>query len=388
MRTFTQLCGTTATNSNVLYPSSFTTLSNNNSAANVALAGVLVNDRHRYSLQKWFDNEQTVTFATVGSMSLTTTASISAGAKSATLTVAWNYYSGQQLVTFSDGEQQNVTFTNGSTAISWSVGLQNNVTSSIKSLGFQNYNIPANISKTKNVTVNVGQLKYQPIFVQSIQEWDWLNFLPYNADIPNNVYIYGNTIRIYPIPSTTGNIITINFKSRVPDMTYQDYTTGTLASAGMTVGSLTVTGTATSWSTNYPLNTNLQFLNLYIMANVATGGDGMWYPILQFNSDTSLTLALPVINAPSITTSTTYTIGQMPFLHEDFHDMLVHGGLKIYFSSIVPDADRKAEFSELEKERIEMLSDYAGTKQVNVDLGGDIIQSNPNLFPYAQNSNQ
>lgn len=387
MRTFTQLTGTTATNSNILYPTSFTTLSNNNSAAAVAIAGQLCNDRHRYLLQKYFDNEQTVTFSTVGSMNLTVTAPITAGSKSATLTAAWTQITCYQYVNFSDGEQQIVNFTNGSTAITWAVGLNNTVTTAISSLGVQDYNIPANISKTKNLTVNVGQLKYQPIFVESIQDWDWLNFLPYNSDIPNNVYIYNGTLRLYPIPSTTGNIITVHYKSRVADMTYADYQVGTLANAGMTVGSTAVTGTGTSW-TVYPQNVNLRFQNLYIRADTATGGDGMWYPILQFNSATSLTLALPVVNAPNITTSTTYTIGQMPFLQEDFHDTIVHGGLRIYFSSIVPDADRAGEYKELEKERLELLSDYAGSKQVNVDLGGDIIQSNPNLFPYAQNSNQ
>ena len=323
----------------------------------------------------------TVTFATIGSMNLTTTASISAGATSATLSSAWTYVTGSQLVNFSDGEQQNVLFTNGSTAISWQVGLNNNVTSAIKTLGFQNYNIPANISKTKNVTVNIGQLKYQPIFVESIQDWDWLNFLPYNSDIPNNVYIYNGQIKIYPIPSTTGNIITINFKERVPDMTFADYSVGTLAT--MTAGSTSVTGTSTVW-TAFPQNTNLTFFNLYLRADPATGGDGYWYPILQFNSATSLTLALPCVQAPAVNSSTTYTIGQLPLLQEDFHDLLVYGALKVYFGTIVPDQTRFEQFGALEKERLELLATYAGTKQVNVDLGGSIIQNNPNLFPYAQ----
>jgi len=385
MRTYLQLTGNALATSPTLYPTSFTTLANNNSAQAVATGQFLINDQHRQLLEKWFDNERTITFSTIGSMSLTTTGPISSGSTSATLSSAWTYITCTQLVNFSDGEQQNVTFTTGSTAITWTVGLNNTVTSAISTLGVQNYNIPANISKTKNVTVNVGQLKYQPIFIESIQDWDWLNFLPYNSDIPNNVYIYNGTIRLYPIPSTTGNIITVNFKERVGDMTYQDYTVGTLAT--MVAGSTTVTGTSTLW-TAFPQNTNIQFQNLYIRADVSTGGDGMWYPIVQFNSATSLTLALPVVNAPSITSSTTYTIAQLPLLQEDFHDMLVYGALKVYFSTIVPDNSRFEQFSTLYKERLELLEDYAGTKQVNVDLGGEINQVNPNLFPFAQNSNQ
>ena len=381
MRTYTSLTGTTATNSNVLYPASFTTLASNNSASAVAIAGGLISDRHRYAIQKYFDNERTVTFATIGSMNLTTTAGISAGATSATLSTAWTYVTCTQLVNFSDGEQQNVLFTNGSTAITWQVGLNNTVTSALKTCGVQNYNIPANISKTKNVTVNVGQLKYQPIFIESIQDWDYLNFLPYNSDIPNNVYIYNGTIRIYPIPSTTGNIITINFKERVPDFSFQDYSVGTLAT--MTAGSTSVTGTSTLW-TAYPQNTNLTFFNLYLRADPATGGDGYWYPILQFNSATSLTLALPCVQAPAVTSATTYTIGQLPLLQEDFQDLLVYQALATYFTSIVPDQARADGFNKLAEERLALMEDYLGSKQVNVDLGGTPMAINPNLYPYAQ----
>lgn len=385
MRTYTQLLGTSATTSPTTFGGAFTTLANNNSAQALATGQYLINNMHRYLLQKYFDNERTITFATVGSMNLTATAGISAGATSATLTASWTFVTCTQLVNFSDGEQQNVTFTNGSTAITWQVGLNNTVTNSIKTVGVQNYNIPANISKTKNVTVNIGQLKYQPIFIESIQDWDNMNFLPYTADIPNYVYIYNGTIRIFPIPSTTGNIVTINFKDRVIDMTFADYSAGTLANAGMVVGSTTVTGTSTLWSGTYPIGTNIQFLNLYFRADPATGGDGYWYPILQFNSATSLTLALPVVTAPSITTATTYTIGQMPLLQEDFHDLIVYLSLKEYFSTVVQNTDKYKQYDALCKDKLLMMEDYLGTKQVNVDLGGPLEQINPNFFLYAQN---
>ncbi len=89
------------------------------------------------------------------------------------------------------------------------------------------------------------------------------------------------------------------------------------------------------------------------------------------------------MNAPNITALTTYTIGQLPILQEDFHDMLVYGGLKTYFSSIVEDTNKYKQYDALYKERLLLLEDYAGTKQVNVDLGLEPNQVNPNLFLYA-----
>lgn len=386
MKTFTQLVGSTATTSAVSYPSSFTTLSQNNSSANVALGGQLVNDQHRYTIQKYFDNERTVTTSTVGGMSLTLTGSLAINAVSATLTVAWAYPTCSQLVNFSGGEQRTVFFVKSSTAITWADGLTATATTAIATVGVQDYTIPANISKIINDKINVGQLSYQPTPIMSRAEWDIINFLPYTSDIPNYYFIYNGKLSIFPIPSTTGNIITFNFKSRVPDLNFADYSTGTLAASGMVAGSITVTGLATSWSATggYPTGIDISFYNLFIRANPPYG-DGIWYPIRTFNSDTSITLASPVINAPNITTATTYTIGQLPLLSEDFHDMLVYGALMIYFSTIVKDKIKYDEFEREYNKRLEMLEAYAGTKSINVDLGLEPNPVNPNLFLYASN---
>lgn len=363
----------------------YTTLSNNNSTSNQSLGGQLINDQHRYLIEKYFDNERTVTLSTIGAMNLTVTVPLIAGAVSATLTGSWGYQTCEQLVNFSDGEQRNVLFTAGSTAIAWTVALNDAATVDISTVGVQNYNIPANVSKIKNNTINVGQLKYQPIPIQTIQEWDLVNFLPYTSDIPNYFFIYNGTLRIFPIPSTTGNVITFNYKTRVADLSFSDYSTGTLDALGMVAGSTSVTGLATSWLTTglYPANTNINYYNLNITAN-PPHGDGIWYPISRFNSNTSLTLSLPVVNAPGISNTTTYIIGQLPLLQEDFHDMLVFGALKIYFSSIVRDESKFKEYDALYEDREEMLKDYAGTKSAsNVDLGDSPQAVNPNLFYFA-----
>lgn len=380
MKTFTQLVGTIDSTSPSTYGGSFTTLANNNSAQAVATGKALVNDQHRYLIQKYFDNERTVTFSTIGGENLTLTVRPSAGAVSATLTSVWPRITCTQLVNFSDGEQQNVTFTNGSATITWLVPLNNSPTTAISTVGVQNYNIPANVSKIKNNTINVGQLKYQPTPIESIQDWDMVNFLPYTSDIPNYFFIYNGTLRIFPIPSTTGNVITFNYKTRVADMTYSDYSTGHIQT--MTPGSTTVIGSGTTW-TAFPPGVDIQYQNLYLRADTETGGDGIWYPILKINSVSSLTLALPVIDAPNINT-TTYTIGQLPLLQEDFQDMIVYGALKIYFSTIVENESKFKEYDTLYKERLSMLEEYAGTKQVNVDLGSAPESTNPNLFIYAQ----
>lgn len=356
----------------------FTNLSNNTTTANDSLGGQLISDQHRYLIQKYFDNERAYTTVTIGAEDLTTTGAMIAGATSATLTAAWTSISCSQLVVFSNSDQRTVFFTQGSTAISWQVGLSDSATTALATIGVQAYPIPANVSKVKNDTITIGQLVYTPAPVQSIQEWTMLNALPYTSDIPNYFFIYNNTVQFWPIPSSSGNIITFNYKARVADMTFADFSTGTLSS--IAVGDNTITGVGTTWNSvgTYPLNTDLTFFNLFIKITPPSG-DGIWYPIQKFTSDTELYLATPIQNAPS-TTAAAYSIGQLPLLQEDFHDMLVYGALMVYFTSIVNDAGKFQMYQGLYEQRLDLLKQYAGTKSVNVDLGAAPIPNNPNLF--------
>lgn len=359
-----------------------TNLSNNVSTDNRSLMGQLISDQHRYLIQKYFDNERTYFALTVGAENLTLTAPLSAGDMSATLSVAWPHASCRQLTLFSNSEQRTVRFTKGSTAITWRPGLTSAATTTeLTTIGVQAYPIPATVSKITNDTITVGQLVYTPAPVRSIQEWTMINALPYTSDIPNYYYIYNGELLFWPIPSASGNLITFNHKSRTPDLSFEDYSTGTLA--GIEVDANTITGVGTGWNSvgMYPLNTDLSFFNLFLKIEPPQG-DGIWYPIQQFNSDTEVVLATPIQNVPSATASS-YTIGQLPLLQEDFHDMLVDGSLQTYFSTIVKDKIAHDDAVLRYTNKLELLKNYAGTKSVNVNLGSQPMPNNPNLFLFA-----
>lgn len=380
MKSFTQLVGSTTAGAN---PGSFADLTQNNSTENVGLGGTLCNDQHRYLIQKYFDNERTYTTVTVGAQTLTTTTTRSIGDTSATLSASWSSITCQQLVLFSGGEQRTVIFTQNSTNIFWQTGLTETASATISALGVGAYPIPANVSKIKNDTITVGQLVYTPAPVMTIQEWTLLTALPYTSDIPNYFYIYQNQVMFWPIPSSSGNLISFNYKSRVPNMTYANFATGTVAA---TAGNNSITGSSTTWNTvgTYPLNVDLSFTNL-MLAITPPKGDGFWYPIQRFTSDTALLLNLPIVNAP-ITSGASYIIGQFPLLQEDFHDMIVYGALMVYYSAIVKDPGSYKTYKDLYDAKLELLEAYAGSKSVNVDLGTQPVPANPNLFIYASSS--
>lgn len=317
------------------------------------------------------------------------TASLSKGATSAVLSTAWSSNSGTYTAQFSDGSTKSVIFVNNSTAISWTGGLANNVINSIQVSviasgsnpsigGIQFYPFPPNYSKLKDITITVGALKWTLTEVRTREEWDNLNVFPYYASIPSKFFIYpggdkGGQIGIWPIPSTTGNVITFNYKFRVPDLSLADYSTGTVS---VTNGSTAVTGSSTVWTTT----TNAQLESRWIQFAQPTG-DNLWYQVQSVNSNTSITLYQPY---QGVTVSGgAYTLGQMPIIAEDFQDMLPWKCLQYYFTSIVDNAKKAEEYEKIYDTKLELLEEYSGTNTVNVNLSPkSAFRGNPNLFPY------
>lgn len=367
----------------------FTTLAQNSTTANNSLAGTLINQQHKYLLLRFFDNERSYTMLTVGPQSLAiTNAALPSGATSATLMSAWptSNVTSQQLVVFGDGEQRNVTFTQGSTSITWQSPITTTQsTAAISTMGVQGYPVPNNVSKIKNVTITIGQLVYTPSPVQSIEEWTKLNALPYASSIPAYFFVYNNQLNFWPIQATSGDVITINCQVEIADMTYEDYTTGTVAS--MSVGSNAVTGSGTAFNTTglFPAGVDLTYANVFFTANPPKG-DGLAYQVQSFTSDTVLTLLKPIVNAPG--TGGTLLVGQYPLLSPDFHDAIVYGALRTYFSSIAKDTDKAGYFTGLFNEKLEQMKYQLSSKQINVDLSVSPVQSNPNLYIYSTSSNQ
>ncbi len=444
----------------------FNTLSVSVAPSNTSLAGILINDAHRYLLQKYFDNEGTVTLRTVGPANYTLSASFAAsGATSATLASAWGHQSGQQLVVFSSGEQRTVNFVLGSSKITWSSPLLGSfdgsvtsassadntvtytlnpvgyitssiadgeevmfagsslpggitagtayyfgnitsttfklytdsaltnpvtitstgtgtftsvITTTIATMGLQAYMLPANVSKIVNSTITVGQLVYTPAPVNSMAEWTKLNALPYNSSIPGYFFVWERQLNFWPIPSDFGDIISINCQLKAVDMTYSDYSTGTISSAD--VGSNTITGSGTLWASQYPTGVDLGPQNLYLTIS-PPGGDGLAYKIQSVTDDTHLTLYKTIVYAPN-TSGANYKIGQYPMLFDDFHDILVFWALKIYYNSVIKDVDKYQMWDGVVKERLVYMTNYLSTKQVNVDLSVVPVMNNPNLYTY------
>lgn len=171
------------------------------------------------------------------------------------------------------------------------------------------YDLPYDYGRMVTVTIEVGDIVYSLEEVPSHDEWQRIQILRdvQTSDIPEYYHITGDSLEIYPVPSTTASTPTGKFYyiKRVADMLSADYVTGT---AVATNGSVNIVGTGTTWTT--------AMAGRYFKIN----SDTRWYELLTFGSTT--TFALKKAFQGLTVTTTAYTIGEMSIIPEDYHSLL------------------------------------------------------------------
>lgn len=233
--------------------------------------------------------------------------------------------------------------------------------------GTQDYPLPYNIKTIINVYVTVGSIRYQLREAPTRAFWDSLNFVPYTSDIPQFYFIYNKRIYLFPTPSTSANVVTVNYKTRLRDLSQADYTTGTITA---TSASSTITGSGTAFVNDM----EGRWLQV-----APPSGDGNWYEIATYASATSLSLVNQYQG--DTVAGATYTIGEAPVLPEDYQDLPVYRACSIYFTTRVPDPARADLFQKLYDEGAAKLDAEFGSKSSSVAITpADTEVVNPNLY--------
>jgi hypothetical protein len=228
------------------------------------------------------------------------------------------------------------------------------------------FSVPFNVKDIIDVTITVGTIRYTLTEAPTRKFWDKLNVVPYQSDVPQFFFRYANAINIFPIPASSSNVVTVNYKQRIKDLSQADYAVGTVT---VTNASATVTGAGTTWGS---------FYNGCWLRIPEPGGDGEWYQI-QTAAATSVTL-FNVYNGVS-GSGLSYTVGEMPTLPEDYHDLAVYRGLYVYFTTRVPDPNRAELFKGMYDEGYARLNAEFGSKTSSVAISDGIEDvTNPNLF--------
>lgn len=234
--------------------------------------------------------------------------------------------------------------------------------------------LPHDMDLVESVFVTVASTRYTPKAAPSREFWDKLHYSSYNSDIPEWWFVYDGKIGLWPQPSTSDNVISINGKIRVSDLNVADYTTGTITS--VTNGGTTVVAAGTAF-TNAMVGRWLRITQ----DDTAESGDGIWYEIVSVTNTTTLELARAYGGSTIAAATKAYTVGMMPLLPEAYQGLPeIYGALRYWIKE--GDASRRKSFLELlvEGTRALFTSYSVNDLSMVVDLG--IYQEqiiNPNL---------
>lgn len=168
---------------------------------------------------------------------------------------------------------------------------------------------------------------YMPEMVFDPTKWKLIKaYRLGTSDVPYFTYVENQKFYIQPIPSTSGNTITLRGRLQTRDLSIADYTTGTIVSIAN--GATTLTGSGTVWTAD--------MVGRYIQiteTTAANGGDGFWYQIGSYTSATSLELLKPYEGTSITAGSATYTLGQCSPIPEAYDIAIVYRTTAVYWQN-------------------------------------------------------
>lgn len=238
--------------------------------------------------------------------------------------------------------------------------------------------LPYDVDQVESLYVTVSSTRYTPKLITSREQWDILNRSVYTSDIPVYAFVFEGQLGLWPTPATSSNVITINAKIRVIDLSAADYTAGSILTA--TNGATAVTGNGTTWTERM----GGRWIRISY-SDTNNTGDGEWYEIASVASATSLTLVRPYGGTSIAIGTAPYTIGQMPILPEEYHDTPVFRAAATYWLRKKDSNTAQNYMAKYEADKAALITQRtAPITDLVVDAGWDdadlLLNTNPNLY--------
>lgn len=168
---------------------------------------------------------------------------------------------------------------------------------------------------------------YMPEMVFDPTKWKLIKaYRLGSSDVPYFTYVENTRFFIQPVPSTTGNVITLRGRLQTNDLTIADYVTGNIVSIAN--GGTSVVGNGTVWTAD--------MVGRYIQitqTTAANGGDGFWYQIGAWIDATHITLLKPYEGTSISTGSAVYIIGQCSVIPSAYDIGIVYRATALYWQN-------------------------------------------------------
>jgi len=187
--------------------------------------------------------------------------------------------------------------------------------------GVNSYTLPAQCAKMHTVTTTVSDVDYIAIeFPGTEEQWNFLTdgSSATESDYPQFFFMKGDTVELYPTPSTDDYVLTFKYKIAPKDLTADDHTTESIK-------------TATNGSTAIVGNTGVAWTAAMVGRYFKVNADGVWYRIAAIPTATTMTLAREYAGSSIAAGTSEYTIGEMSLLPEKLQETPVEYAVFRYY---------------------------------------------------------
>lgn len=190
------------------------------------------------------------------------------------------------------------------------------------------YQIPNGIRKIMSIVIwseaTTAGIPYTPEMIYDPVIWNKVQQLKLGSgNLPYYLYIENNRFAIYPIPSTSGNLIQIRGRKQTRDLSIADVTT-------TTVTSITSGDTALVVSAGLTADMVGRYIKI-AETSAANGGDGFWYEIGAYVSPTACTLTKPYEGTTIAAGTAACVIGQATAIPEAYDIAPVYRASALYY---------------------------------------------------------
>jgi len=232
------------------------------------------------------------------------------------------------------------------------------------------YPTPDQFVRLKTAYVTISNVRYNMEQVFDEDRWQAImsQTTGNTSDIPTHIFVRRDRFEMYPTPATAGNTITLIYEAGGKDLSFDDYSDGTITT--LTNGALAVTAASTTFTS--------AMAGRYFKIDAFPA----WYKIASFGTTTTLTLDKPYQGISIAAGTSTYVIGEMPRTPEATHQIPIWHGLMDYFQGFKQNEEKAKYYKSL----YEMDLDRAKTTfkkrySTNYIPGRRQRQINPNDYP-------
>ncbi len=233
-------------------------------------------------------------------------------------------------------------------------------------------NLPYDVDQVESVFVTVGGTRHNPKPAPSRRFWDELHYSTQTSDTPEYWFTYNGQLGLWPRPSSSSNVISIDAKIRAVDLNTADITSTTITTLANGGTALTVSAGLTAQMVGWWIRPTY--------STTANTGDGQWYELSAIGGATTATLVRAYGGVSIAVGTAASTLAQMPLLPEAFHDLPEIYASWRYWAK---EKDSRAiAFKQMLDEGVKDLFTAYGVSDLSmvIDDGDDTPLTNPNLI--------